>query len=195
MQPVSDPASNRSRALGPRGGSCSGGMDGSGAGSPWPGGRASGSPGGGADSAAICVNTRSTDLATSLASSAVTSPSRCRSRSATASRPASYNTINKWAHGISDTYALGILAETTGLGVPTVVLPFVNSALAGRAPFRRNVESLRAEGVRILLGGPGGVQPHEPHTGGTLIDTYPWHLALDEAGRLVSGDRVSPDRL
>ncbi len=49
--------------------------------------------------------------------------------------PATYNTINKWAHGISDTYALGVLAETTGLGVPIVVLPFVNSALASRPPF------------------------------------------------------------
>ncbi len=104
--------------------------------------------------------------------------------------PATYNTINKWAQGISDTYALGILAETTGLGIPIVVLPFVNSALAGRTPFQRNVESLRTEGVRILLG-PGGVQPHEPHSGGTLIDSYPWHLALDEAGPLRSR-HVSP---
>src|SRR5689334_4052936 len=41
--------------------------------------------------------------------------------------PATYNTINKWAQGISDTYAPGILAEATGLGVPVVVLPFVNT--------------------------------------------------------------------
>ena len=46
--------------------------------------------------------------------------------------PATYNTINKWAQGISDTYALGVLAEVTGLDIPVVVLPFVNSALAGR---------------------------------------------------------------
>ena len=98
--------------------------------------------------------------------------------------PATYNTINKWAQGISDTYALGVLAETTGLGVPTVVLPFVNAALADRAPFRRSVESLRAEGVRILLG-PGGIQPHPPRTGSNLIDSYPWHLGLDEAERML----------
>lgn len=98
--------------------------------------------------------------------------------------PATYNTINKWAQGISDTYALGVLAETTGLGVPIVVLPFVNSALASRHPFQRSVETLRAEGVRILIG-PGGVDPHPPRTGEALIDSYPWHLALDEAGRLV----------
>jgi phosphopantothenoylcysteine synthetase/decarboxylase len=99
--------------------------------------------------------------------------------------PATYNTINKWARGISDTYALGVLAETTGLGVPIVVLPFVNSALASRAPFRHSVEALRTEGIHILIG-PGGIQPHPPHTGGDLIEAYPWHLALDQAERLVN---------
>jgi phosphopantothenoylcysteine synthetase/decarboxylase len=99
--------------------------------------------------------------------------------------PATYNTINKWAQGISDTYALGVLAETTALAVPTVVLPFVNSALASRPPFVRSIEALRAEGVRILLG-PGGVEPHPPRTGGELIDSYPWHLALDQAEHMLS---------
>ena len=99
--------------------------------------------------------------------------------------PATYNTINKWAHGISDTYALGILAETTSLPVPIVVLPFVNSALASRPPFQRSVQALRAEGVRILLG-PGGIQPHPPRTGSDLIDSYPWHLALDEAEHMLA---------
>jgi Flavoprotein len=105
--------------------------------------------------------------------------------------PATYNTINKWAHGISDTYALGVLAETTGLAVPTVVLPFVNTALATRAPFRRSVESLRTEGIRILLG-PGGFQPHPPRTGGSLIDSYPWHLGLNEAERALDPATHNP---
>lgn len=98
--------------------------------------------------------------------------------------PATYNTINKWANGTSDTYALGILAEMTGMDTPIVVLPFVNSALASRTAFRRSVETLRDEGVSILLG-PGGFQPHPPRTGGSVIDSYPWHLALDEVDRLV----------
>jgi phosphopantothenoylcysteine synthetase/decarboxylase len=93
--------------------------------------------------------------------------------------PATFNTINKWAQGISDTYALGLLAEGTALAVPIVVLPFVNTALAGRAPFRRSVEGLRLEGVRVLLG-PGGFEPHPPRAGGEHIDSYPWHVALNE---------------
>jgi Flavoprotein len=96
--------------------------------------------------------------------------------------PATYNTICKWAFGTSDTYALGILAEMTGMRIPVIVLPYVNAALAGRAPFRRSVESLRDEGVRVLLG-PGLIEPHQPRSG-TDPSHFPWHLALDEAERL-----------
>jgi phosphopantothenoylcysteine synthetase/decarboxylase len=99
--------------------------------------------------------------------------------------PATYNTINKWANGTSDTYALGVLAEVTGMDMPVVVLPFVNSALANRVAFRRSVETLGSEGVHILLG-PGGFEPHPPRTGGSRVETFPWNLALDEADRLVS---------
>jgi len=97
--------------------------------------------------------------------------------------PATYNTICKWANGTSDTYALGILAEMTGMGIPVIVLPYVNAALASRAPFHRAVESLREEGVRILLG-PGGVEPHQPRSGNDPT-AFPWHLALEEAERLA----------
>ncbi|HEY1914620.1 MAG TPA: flavoprotein [Streptosporangiaceae bacterium] len=120
-------------------------------------------------------------------------PGEPRSRHADAIivAPATYNTINKWANGISDTYALGILAETTGLGTPTVVLPFVNSALASRPPFRQSSENLRAEGVHILLG-DGGVKPHEPHSGGALIASYPWHLGLYKVEALIEPAQVNP---
>lgn len=99
--------------------------------------------------------------------------------------PATYNTINKWAAGISDTYALGVLAESSGLGIPTVVLPFVNTALANRLVFRRSVDELRAEHVRILLG-PGEFEPHAPGTGGRRLDAFPWLVALDESERMYA---------
>ncbi len=92
--------------------------------------------------------------------------------------PATYNTINKWAAGICDTYPLTLLAELTGLGVPVAVLPFVNSALAANRVFARSVEELGAAGVRVLYG-PGGFEPHPAGTGGSKIASYPWHLALD----------------
>jgi phosphopantothenoylcysteine synthetase/decarboxylase len=98
--------------------------------------------------------------------------------------PATYNTINKWALGISDTYALGILAEAPGLRIPVVVLPFVNAALAANPSFHRSVDNLRALGVRVLFG-PGEWEPHQPGTGGSRIDSYPWHLALDRVQELL----------
>ncbi|WP_405145889.1 flavoprotein [Sphaerisporangium sp. NBC_01403] len=91
--------------------------------------------------------------------------------------PATYNTINKFAQGIADTYALGLLAEAPGLGIPVIILPFVNTALAGRAPFRRSVDHLRAEGIHVLIG-PGQFEPHAPSSGADHTDAYPWHLAL-----------------
>ncbi|WP_308441850.1 flavoprotein, partial [Microbispora siamensis] len=65
-----------------------------------------------------------------------------------------------------------------GLGIPVAVLPFVDTALAARAPFRQAVEGLRVEGVTVLLG-PGHLEPHTPSTGADSIDSYPWPLALE----------------
>ncbi|GAA0562726.1 flavoprotein [Actinomadura livida] len=98
--------------------------------------------------------------------------------------PATYNTINKWANGISDTYALGILAEAPGLGIPVVVLPFVNTALANRAAFQRSMNTLCDEGARVLLG-PGKFEPHPPRSGTDHLSEFPWHLALRQADRAV----------
>ncbi|MCP2342733.1 flavoprotein [Actinomadura rupiterrae] len=94
--------------------------------------------------------------------------------------PATYNTLNKWALGIADNYPLGLLAELVPLGVPTVVLPFINSALAANPPLSRSISDLRAMGVRVLYG-PGEFEPHPPGTGGSRLDSYPWNLALDAA--------------
>lgn len=99
--------------------------------------------------------------------------------------PATYNTINRWAAGISDTFALGILAEAPGLGIPVVVLPFVNAALAANPSFDSSVERLRGLGVRVLHG-PGEREPHPPGTGGSRIDTFPWDAALDRVEELVT---------
>ena len=99
--------------------------------------------------------------------------------------PATYNTINKWAAGIADTYVLTQLAELTGLHVPIVVLPFVNSALAANRVFHRSIDELRQSGVTVLYG-HGGFMPHAPRTGGSVMDRYPWRAALEQAAQLRS---------
>jgi phosphopantothenoylcysteine synthetase/decarboxylase len=98
--------------------------------------------------------------------------------------PATFNTINQWALGISDTYALGVLAEQTGLEIPIVAIPFVSEALAARPPFQRSVKALRGEGVSILLG-PGGIRPHPVHTEADHVADFPWLLALDEVSGMT----------
>lgn len=100
--------------------------------------------------------------------------------------PATYNTINKWAAGISDTFALGLLAELTPAGIPIAVLPFVNASLAANRVFARSVAELRAGGVTVLLG-DGAFVPHPAGQGGTRVASFPWHLALDAVDLPRSG--------
>ena len=106
--------------------------------------------------------------------------------------PATYNTINKWAQGISDTYALGVLAETTGLGTPIVVLP-VRQLRTGQprpVPPQRRIAAQRRRAASCSA--PAAFEPHPPRTGGALIDSYPWHLALDEAERMLDPTTQKP---
>lgn len=91
--------------------------------------------------------------------------------------PATYNTINKFAQGIADTYALGLLSEALGLGIPVVILPFINSVLATRTPFQRR----RPRPVRLRP-----VRATRTRQGDDRIDAYPWKRALSELAELLS---------
>ncbi len=91
--------------------------------------------------------------------------------------PATFNTINKLANGIADNYALDVLNEAIGLGVPTAILPFVNSAYASRAPFKMSIEKLRSEQVPVLIG-PDSFMPHDTGDGLNNAKYFPWKKAL-----------------
>ena len=65
--------------------------------------------------------------------------------------PATFNTINKWAQGIGDTLALGLLNEAVGLGLLMMAAPWPNVALARHPVFLRSVATLREWDVRIIL--------------------------------------------
>jgi phosphopantothenoylcysteine synthetase/decarboxylase len=99
--------------------------------------------------------------------------------------PATYNSVNKIALGIADNYAMTTVAELIGRQVPTVVVPFVNAALAARAPFQRAVTGLRSERVRVLFGADEGWEPHPPGTGDSRQRVFPWAAALESATRLA----------
>lgn len=95
--------------------------------------------------------------------------------------PATANTVCKLATGITDTYALDVVSECIGLGVPVVVVPFANTALTGRVPYRGAVEALAAEGVAVI--DPGA---HLPHQGAGHLDSYPWKQAMERAAALAT---------
>jgi phosphopantothenoylcysteine synthetase/decarboxylase len=90
--------------------------------------------------------------------------------------PATANTISKWALGISDTLALGLITEAIGLRLPLVALPSLSDAQAAHPAFSRNVELLRAAGVSILLGDP--LRSSASSDG--------WDVALDELDARMS---------
>jgi phosphopantothenoylcysteine synthetase/decarboxylase len=66
--------------------------------------------------------------------------------------PATFNTLNKWVHGISDTLAVGILCEYTGLHKPVIAVACVgtNSGLDTHPAFHSSLAQLREYGVEVV---------------------------------------------
>jgi Flavoprotein len=101
--------------------------------------------------------------------------------------PATLNTINKWAYGICDTLALGILVEAIGKKLPVVALPFTNHAHAAHPAFAENISKLRSWGVRVLYG--SDIYPlHAPGTGSQHLDIFPWNLTLEALKQMMDAD-------
>lgn len=101
--------------------------------------------------------------------------------------PATFNTINKSALGITDTHALGVIAEAIGRAVPVVMVPWVNAPLAAREPFRRSLDQLRGEGVHVLLQEEDGPASRPFGLRDSDAGAFPWQRTLDIAERFVAG--------
>ncbi|MFC1420979.1 flavoprotein [Streptacidiphilus cavernicola] len=89
--------------------------------------------------------------------------------------PATFNTINSWALGITTSFTVGCAAEAIGKGIPLVAMPCVNAAFLKHPQFDRSVTDLRGAGVEMLLG-EGGFVPNLPGRGDPKA--YPWERAL-----------------
>lgn len=94
--------------------------------------------------------------------------------------PATFNTLNQWALGLTEKFIVGFAAEGIGKKIPLVTMPCVNTAYAGHAQFARSIETLRAMGVQVLYG-EGGFVPNEPGSG--RPEGYPWDVALQAAAQ------------
>jgi hypothetical protein len=96
--------------------------------------------------------------------------------------PATFNTVNEWALGLTGKFIVGVVAEGTGKGIPIVTMPCVNSAYVRHSQFERSVAELREMGVTVLYG-EGGFKPNRPGE----KKPYPWHLALGALDALGGG--------
>lgn len=102
--------------------------------------------------------------------------------SAFAAAPATFNTINKWAAGISDTLALGLLNEAIGLGLPIVTVPWPNVALARHPAFGRSVTALRDCGITVILD-----EDNLPDDNAPGRVSFPWEQLRTELARIRAG--------
>ncbi|MFE9636659.1 flavoprotein [Streptomyces sp. NPDC006463] len=94
--------------------------------------------------------------------------------------PATFNSVNAWALGLTDRFVVGVAAEAIGKGTPVVAMPCTNAALAAHPAFEQSLAVLRGTGVELLYGEGGFVpgpadQDESPH--------FPWQLALDAVDR------------
>ncbi len=106
-------------------------------------------------------------------------PDRLPAADAMVVAPATVNTINKWANGIADTLALGLLIEAYGLGLPVVAMPFTNRAMAAHPTFQASLRTLRSWGVQVIF----GEHPMPaPGTGKDHAASFPWRLPLAALG-------------
>jgi hypothetical protein len=106
--------------------------------------------------------------------------------------PATFNTVNKWAAGISDTLALGLINEAIGMRIPIVTVPWVHGPLAAHPALAASIAVLRGAGVTVLDGAE--LDPGAPGSGpdsgldsasdagpdsGPDAGSFPWEQALD----------------
>jgi phosphopantothenoylcysteine synthetase/decarboxylase len=87
--------------------------------------------------------------------------------------PATFNAINRWVAGITNTVAVGTLCEYLGLDAPIVAVPNVNPPLARHPRFRASLRQLREWGVRVLFDESAPREARMPH----------WDEILEEVNR------------
>lgn len=70
--------------------------------------------------------------------------------------PATFNTLNKWAAGINDSPALGVLNDALGLGTPVLAVPMVAERLCRHPVWPATLAFLARAGVETINPIDGG---------------------------------------
>ncbi|MBL7499497.1 flavoprotein [Frankia sp. CNm7] len=92
--------------------------------------------------------------------------------------PATFNTVNKLAAGISDTLALGLLCEAIGAGKPILLAPSAGGPLAHHPALAASLATLRGWGIHVLP---------DPTAEGL---PFPWDQLSSELSRLAAQRRA-----
>jgi hypothetical protein len=97
--------------------------------------------------------------------------------------PATFNTVNKLAVGIMDTYAAGVLCEALASRIPITLAPMVSTRLWPHPAWAHNLDMLTAAGVTFIdvqTGRAGQPAAVESGTGGEVIAAFDpaWVLSL-----------------
>ena len=95
--------------------------------------------------------------------------------------PATFNTVNKWACGINDHPAMGLLHDALGAGTPTLACPFVNADLATHPAWTRSLHTLLSCRIELL----------DPHDG--TLTRQPTPLASGTGNQIA--DAFDPNWL
>lgn len=100
--------------------------------------------------------------------------------------PLTFNTLNKWATGINDNLAVGVLNEALGLGTPVTAVPWINAQLARHPAIPSHIDLLRAAGV-TFTSGLGHHSSRHPEPNGRPLE-YPWDEVEAHIYRMFESD-------
>lgn len=95
--------------------------------------------------------------------------------------PLSFNTLNKWAAGVSDTLALGLLNELLGTEVPIVAAPCAKAPLRAHPAYTSSIKTLGACSVTFLDPDATIIRPHEG------MVTLDWQALADSLTTTTNG--------
>jgi hypothetical protein len=65
--------------------------------------------------------------------------------------PLTFTSVNKVAGGIADNFAIGLICEMAGYGVPVIVVPHCKPQLASHPTFAQSLATLRQMGMHVIF--------------------------------------------
>lgn len=111
-------------------------------------------------------------------------PSTLPRADAVAVVPATFNTISKWATGVNDSLALGILNESLSTDLPIIAAPYAKPALVSHPAYHAHLAVLAGSGVRLTA-----TEEIRPLRDG---QPFQWHIVLAALRSALTGDQTGP---